>query len=201
MLDGVKVDSPGEVVRTTGYRLRLPAPGGDLVVAAFGRRAIEVAARHADRLVLNLVDPTVAGELVADLERACARLGRSRPRVAAWCAAAVDPGPAAVDQLRRSVVGYLAAPGYAEMFTRAGFGELCAYAATRPHPADLLARVPAELNAVVGLVGDLGAIRDRLGEYAAAGVDDVVLVPAATDADPAGEHTMRAVASLAGALL
>ncbi|HEV7205220.1 MAG TPA: LLM class F420-dependent oxidoreductase [Jatrophihabitans sp.] len=198
LLDGAKADVDGHVVRTQGYRLRLPAPRSPLVVAAFGPRALEVAATHADRLVLNLVDPTLAGELVAAFERACERIGRPRPRVALWAAAAVDPGAASVDQLRRSVVGYLAAPGYAEMFTRAGFGALCEYAATRPHPADLLARVPAELNEVVGLVGDAVAVEARMRSYLAAGVDDLVVVPSATDDDPAGAHTLEVLVDIAG---
>ena len=113
-----------------------------------------------------------------------------------WTTCAIDPGAAAIDQLRRGVVGYLAAPGYAEMFRRAGFGDLVDYARTRPHPSDLLARVPAELNRVVGLVGTADEVATRIKEYAAAGADDIVLVPASTDDDPAGAHTLRTAAGL-----
>ena len=196
LLDGLKTDVAGEVVRTRGYRLRLAAPRSPLVVAAFGPQAIEVAARHADRLVLNLIDPTLAGELIGQLEQACARLGRPRPRVAIWVACAVG----AIGLVVSTAAAYLAAPGFSDMFTRAGFGELCAFAATGPHPGELLKRVPAELNEVVGLVGDKDQVAARMQEYLDVGIDDVVIVPSATEEDPAGERTLRSALEVAAAL-
>ena len=48
LLDGEKAEVPGEVVRTSGYRLRLPAPRSELIIAAFGPQAIAAAGlRHA----------------------------------------------------------------------------------------------------------------------------------------------------------
>jgi alkanesulfonate monooxygenase SsuD/methylene tetrahydromethanopterin reductase-like flavin-dependent oxidoreductase (luciferase family) len=151
-------------------------------------------------MVLNLLDPALAGLLVGRLTEVCAALGRPRPRVAIWCGCAIDPSPDAIEQLRRSVVGYLAAPGYAQMFSRAGFADLVDYARTGPHPRDLLDRVPAQLNQVVGLVGDAQRVEERMKEYLAAGVDDLVIVPSATDADPAGARTMRVAAEIAARL-
>lgn len=195
LLDGAKADVPGEVVSTRGYRLRLAAPAGELVVAAFGPHAVKTAARHADRMVLNLIDPATAGDLVAQLTAAAPA---DRPRVAVWAPAAIGGGhtPAAVEQLRRGLVGYLGAPGYSDMFTRAGFGAVVEFARSRPHPRELLAAVPDELVAVVGVVGDAGAAAGRIAEYRAHGVDDVVLVPASTDDDPGGAETLRAAAAL-----
>ncbi|MBI1377432.1 MAG: LLM class F420-dependent oxidoreductase [Frankiales bacterium] len=200
LLDGEKAEVPGEVVRTSGYRLRLDAPRSELVVAAFGDRAIGVAARHADRMVLNLVDPASVAQLVGRLRDTAAELGREMPRVAVWTTCAVDPGPAAIEQLRRGVVGYLAAPGYSEMFRRAGFGDLVDLALSGPHPTALLAEVPAELIEVVGLVGDEQRVSERLSQYLAAGADDVVIVPSATDDDPAARHTLEAVARISSRL-
>jgi probable F420-dependent oxidoreductase len=137
LLDGGKAEVDGQVVRTTGYRLRLDPPRSELVIAAFGPRAIAAAARHADRMVLNLLDPEAVHTLVSLLRLKSATLGRPCPRVAVWTCCAIDPGDAALEQLRRGVVGYLAAPGYADMFRRAGFGDLVDYARTRPHPAEL----------------------------------------------------------------
>lgn len=196
LLDGRRADVHGKAVRSTGYRLRLTAPHSELVIAAFGDRAIRVAAAHADRLVLNLVNPDSVRLIVAKLRVAAAELGRPTPRVAVWSAAAIDPGPKAVEQLRRAVVGYLAAPGYRDMFRAAGFGELVDYAVTKPHPAELLERVPAELASVTGLIGDTGHVERRIKEYAAAGADDIVLVPSASDDDPAAERTLRLAAEI-----
>jgi probable F420-dependent oxidoreductase len=196
LLDGGKADVDGEVVRSRGYHLRLRAPRSELVVAAFGAGAIEVAARHADRMVLNLIDPDSVRRLVGQLREASERAGRPCPRVAVWVGCAIDAGPLAIDQLRRSIVAYLAAPGYVDMFRAAGFGDLVDYAQSGPHPRDLLAAVPPELNHTVALVGDAAAVERRMKEYAAAGADDLVLVPSATDDDPAGERTLRLAAEI-----
>jgi probable F420-dependent oxidoreductase len=194
LLRGQRSDFTGAAVRTRGYRLRLPSPGPGLVIAAFGPAAIEAAARYADRMVINLVSPQMAGELSAAVRAAADRLGRPAPRVAAWIPAAVDAGATAIDQVRRATVGYLAAPGYAEMFERAGFGEVVAFARSRPHPRELLAAVPDDLVRAVGAFGDATEVADRLRAYTEAGVDDIVIVPSATDVDPAAEHTLRALA-------
>jgi probable F420-dependent oxidoreductase len=197
LLDGYKADFDGDVVRTRGYRLRLPAPKSELVVAAFGDRAIEAAAAHADTMVLNLVDPQSVQLLVTKLRAAAAKADRPCPKVAVWTTCAIDPGPLALEQLRRGVVGYLSAPGYAGMFRRAGYAELVDYAATGPHPKDLFAAVPLSLNQVVGLVGTASEVEARMREYLAAGADTIVIVPAASDEDPAGEYTMRVAAQIA----
>ncbi|WP_406280729.1 LLM class F420-dependent oxidoreductase [Embleya sp. NBC_00896] len=196
LLDGARSAGDGEVARSRGYRLRLPAPGAaGLTVAAFGPAAIRTAARHADRMVLNLISAETAADLIADLERAAKEADRPRPRVAAWVCAAVGPGAdEGAEQLRRGLVGYLAAPGYGEMFARADFADLVAYARTRPHPRDLLAAIPPEAVEVVGMAGTAEHARARIAQYREAGVDEVVLVPAATRADPAGESTLRILA-------
>ncbi|GII75277.1 LLM class F420-dependent oxidoreductase [Sphaerisporangium rufum] len=188
LLAGERSDFAGERVRSRGYRLRLPAPRSELTVAAFGPRAVRAAAL-ADRMVLNLVTPAGAAGPVAALRRLAPDV-----RVAAWVVAAVDPGPAAVAQVRRGVVPYLAAPGYGEMFAEAGFGELVAFARTRPHPRELLAAVPDALLSSVALLGDRAEVSGRLAAYAAAGVGEIAVVPACTDDDPAGAATLEALA-------
>jgi probable F420-dependent oxidoreductase len=163
-----------------GYRLRLPAPGGTLAVAAFGPRAVRVAVEHGDRMVLNLCTPAVTARL---------REASAGVRLAAWIPAAVDPDPAAIEQLRRGVVPYLAAPGYGEMFAEAGFGDVVALARSGARAADVLAAVPDELVHAVAAVGDAGDVRARIAEHA---VDDAVVVPA-TAGDPGGKRTLEAL--------
>jgi probable F420-dependent oxidoreductase len=194
LLDGGRADVDGEVVSTHGYRLRATPPCSKLTVAAFGPGAVRAAARFADRMVLNLVTPAAAGLLVDQLRADVAALGRPMPRVAAWVATAVDPSPAATEQLRRGLVGYLAAPGYGEMFAAAGFPELVSYARTLPPPRELLAAIPAEAVDAVCAAGDVDTVRARLGAYAAAGIDEVALVPASVADDPGGVATLAALA-------
>jgi probable F420-dependent oxidoreductase len=218
LLDGGKADVAGEVIRTRGFRLRTKAPGSPLTIAAFGRGAVKVAARHADRMVINLVTPKSAARLVEMLHDECRAAGRPVPPVAAWVAAVVspavagpvvsppvagpvvDPGVAGpvvgpgVEQLRRGLVAYMSAPGYGEMFAEAGFADVVRFARTGPHPGDLLAAIPPEIVGHVSLVGDEPGVRTRMAEYADAGVDEIALVPGSSEADPAGVGTLTALA-------
>ena len=74
----------GDMVSTQGYRLPLAPPGGSITVAAFGDRAIAVAAAHADRMVLDLVSPQLAGEYRAKLDTVAQPKPRSRKRTYAY---------------------------------------------------------------------------------------------------------------------
>jgi alkanesulfonate monooxygenase SsuD/methylene tetrahydromethanopterin reductase-like flavin-dependent oxidoreductase (luciferase family) len=153
-----------------------------------------VAARQADRMVINLVTPKSAARLVQMLHDECRAAGRPVPPVAVWLATVIDPNGPGIEQLRRGLVSYLPTPGYGEMFAEAGFGDVVRFARTRPHPGELLAAIPAELVGHVSLAGDRETVRARLAEYADAGVDEVALVPGSSDADPAGVATLTALA-------
>jgi len=176
-----------------GYRLRLLAPDASVTVAAFGPGAVAVAAEVGDRMVVNLCSPAQVAVLRQALDDAARRAGRPAPPLAAWVPAAVDPAPGAVAQLRRALVAYVAAPGYGEMFAAAGFGEIVAFARTGPHPRDLLDRIPLELVEAVAVIGDQRSCEAQMEEFAAAGVDEVALVPA-TAGDDGGRRTLTALA-------
>lgn len=179
--------------RESGYRLRLPAADAALTIAAFGSSAVGVAAAHADRMVLNLVTPATVARLVTDLRIAAQRCDRAAPRVAVWVAAAVDPTTDGIDQLRRGLVPYLAAPGYGEMFVEAGFAPVVALARSGARPADVFDAVPRELVDAVAAVGDSAACRARIEDYRSAGAHDIAIVPV-TAGDPGGRRTLSALA-------
>jgi alkanesulfonate monooxygenase SsuD/methylene tetrahydromethanopterin reductase-like flavin-dependent oxidoreductase (luciferase family) len=84
------------------------------------------------------------------------------------------------------------------MFAEAGFGDVVRFARTRPHPGELLAAIPPEIVGHVALVGEVASVRARLAEYAAAGVDEIALVPGSCDDDPAGVGTLTALAPVSG---
>ncbi len=176
-----------------GFRRRLRPATGPLTIAAFGDRAIAIAAEHADRMVLDMVSPDQVRMLRAKLDAAAARLERPAPRLAAWLPTAVDPDERSYIQLLRSIAGYLTVRGNREMFEAAGFGAAVSLAARGADREQLVAALPREAAAVVGVVGDIGAVRSRIEEYAAAGLDEVVIHPA-TAGDPAGGHTLTALA-------
>ena len=178
---------------THGFRQRTTPASGPLTVAAFGDKAIGIAARYADRMLLDLVTTEQVRELRVKLDAAAARLHRPPPRLAAWLPAAVDPDNASYTQLMRSVVGYFPVRGYREVFERAGFGAAIALAEGAAEPDDVLQALPEDAAQTVGLVGDLDTIRARLAEYSDAGLDEVAILPA-TAGDPAGERTLSALA-------
>lgn len=195
LLAGEKVDFEGQLASSHGYRLRLPAPATPLTIAAFAPAAVRAAARHADKMLLNMVTPQSLALLRQQLHEAAATAGRAAPPIAIWLPCAVDPGPKTQLQLQRAIVGYLAAPGYADMISAAGFADLVEFARSRPHPRDLLAAMPEALLPAIGLVGNEQSIADRLQVYRDAGADEICLVPATAE-DPNGQRTLRAMQQL-----
>jgi probable F420-dependent oxidoreductase len=175
-----------------GFRRRLPPASGPLTVAAFGDRAIAVAAEYADRMVLDMVSPEQVRDLRGKLDAAAARLDRTPPRLAAWLPAAVDPEPASYEQILGAIAGYLTVRAYRDVFIAAGFGAAVDLAAEGVDRERLVAALPPEAAGVVGLVGDIATVRARLEEYAAAGLDEAAIHPA-TVGDPAGERTLTAL--------
>jgi probable F420-dependent oxidoreductase len=195
LLAGERAQFEGELVSTHGYRLRLPPPETSLTVAAFGDGAVRVAARLADRMVINLCTPALAGQLRERLDRFAAEAGVTAPPLAAWIPACVDPAEHAMAQLSRGAVPYLAAPGYGEMFIAAGFGELVERARAGVSAPDLLKDVPPELPRSIGMVGTEAEVRARADEFRDAGVDELAIVPA-TAGDPGGRRTLEALSAL-----
>ncbi|WP_244975876.1 LLM class F420-dependent oxidoreductase [Nocardia huaxiensis] len=217
LLHGGRTDFDGTAEHSHGYRLRLPAPhtspasaagagspappwaGGEVAVAAFGERALSVAGRVADRAVLNLVTPAQVQQCASVIREFAARAGRPAPPISVWVTAAADPTADLLATVRRGVVGYLNAPGYDAMFRAAGFDDVVRLAHSGSHPREVLAAVPDELLAAVGMFGDIATLADRLAAYRAAGADEVVVVPATSADDPAGAHTLEALATLRAA--
>tara|TARA_B100001964_G_scaffold68864_1_gene78156 strand:- start:26 stop:1018 length:993 start_codon:yes stop_codon:yes gene_type:complete len=195
LLDGEKVRFEGEVASCKNYRLRLDASKSSLTIAAFGPAAVSVAARHSDRMLLNLVTPQSLAQLRRQMEQAAEKAALPPPALAVWLPCAIDPEREAIDQILRTLVGYLAAPGYSEMFSEAGFLELVEFARTGPHPKELLAAIPENLSSAIGLVGSEAEVISRLEEYRAAGADEVCLVPA-TAGDAGAIRTLKKMSSL-----
>jgi len=182
LLAGERSAHDGDFVRTHGFRLRSPLAGTRIAVAAFGPKMIEVAATLADRLVLNLVTPALAGGLAKSA---------GRPTTV-WVPAALDPDAAALEQLRRELVVYAGQPGYGEMFSAAGFGDVVTLARSGAHPREVLAKIPNAMIAAIGAIGDESEVRARIGAFHAAGVDTVALVPV-TAGDPGGGRLLSRI--------
>jgi alkanesulfonate monooxygenase SsuD/methylene tetrahydromethanopterin reductase-like flavin-dependent oxidoreductase (luciferase family) len=175
-----------------GFKLRVAAPSPELTLAAFGARMLAVAAREADRVVLNLVTPAAVRAVRSALEREARAAGRACPRLAVWVAAAHAPNAEAIAQLARQVCVYLAPPGYGEMFRAAGFGALVDRARAGEAQQRLANDLPRALLEAVAMLGDEPALRARASDYAAAGADEIAVVPV-TAGDDAGRRVLAAL--------
>jgi probable F420-dependent oxidoreductase len=191
---GERTSFRGESWSIDGFRLRLPIARPRITVAAFGKRMLDLAARVADRVVVNLVTREQVASTRERLERAAAQAGRAVPPLCVWLPAAVDPSPATRAQLAQQLTAYLPAPGYAEMFAAAGFGGLVELARSGMSRRELADHVGVDVIGAVSACGTLEEVRARLREYQNAGADSIAVVPA-TAADPGGERTMTALRS------
>ena len=198
LLAGERAELEGELVRTHGYRLRLPAPGSSLTIAAFGDAAVRVAARLADRMVINLCTPELAGRAARAARPPC-RGGRRR----GTAAGGLDPGRRRSDRggdraaqqgggrptWRRRDTPRCSPPRDSASWSSA----LVAGAPPRELLGTFRRALPRDRHS--------SAARPRSGsarrEYRAAGVDEIALVPA-TAGDPGGRRTLEAFA-LSGA--
>ncbi|MGI5498793.1 LLM class F420-dependent oxidoreductase [Lentzea sp. CA-135723] len=177
--------------RVSGFRLQQPVPGTPISVAAFGPAMTRVAAADGDEVVLNLVS---AGH-VAEVRTRLATSQPLPPPLAVWITAALDPGPATLRQLRSQLAVYLAPPGYGEMFTALGHGDLVDEARQGRPRTELADAIPLDLLDQVGAIGSARTIADRVTEYHEAGAAHVGLVPATAE-DPAGRRLLTTLSPL-----
>jgi alkanesulfonate monooxygenase SsuD/methylene tetrahydromethanopterin reductase-like flavin-dependent oxidoreductase (luciferase family) len=167
-------------------------PDATITVAAFGPAMTRVAARHADRVVLNLVPPEHVATTRARLDAEAKAAGRTPPALAVWVPVALDPGAAARAQLAAQLAVYLGAPGYGELFAALGFGDLVRRAREGARRAELAAAVPFALLERVGAVGSAAAVAARVAAYHEAGADTVGVAPATAE-DPGGARVLAAL--------
>ena len=194
LLSGERTTFAGETVSVADYRLRLPAKDCSLSIAAFGPQMLRAATEVADRVVVNLVTPQQIQRTRAQMENIANELQCPCPPLVAWVPAALDPGPETYRQLAQQVAAYLGAPGYGDMFSEAGFGDVVERARAGESARALAGDVPSGLLDAVGMLGDVSAVQRRVAEFREAGADVIALVPATAE-DPGGERLLTALAS------
>ena len=191
LLAGDRSNFDGEHVRSRGFRIATDPPRGTrIVVAAFGEKMLELAANVADKVVVNLVTPAQVASTRERIDRVARAAGRPSPPLAVWVPVAIDPGPRSWEQIARQLVVYVGAAGYGEMFAGAGFGNTVAFARSGAHPRDIAAAIPRELMQAIGAIGNRADVDQRLREYAAAGADELGIVPVTAE-DDGGKSVLR----------
>ena len=185
-----KTSLRGGVVHSAGFRPALPITDLHVTVAALGPEAVAAAAESGDRVVVNLVTPPAAGEIRRSLDQ----LGAQETRLAAWVVTGGRSEPVRV-QVAAAVCRYLAAPGYVDMLTAAGFGQQVAHAQEGRPLAQLVDTIGWDLLDAIGLFGSRRELEAGLRTLVEHGVSEVCAVPATAD-DPAGRNVLSALTEL-----
>jgi probable F420-dependent oxidoreductase len=194
ILRGERSAFAGAEVATDGFRLAAGAQTDTTItVAAFGPRMIATAAAIADRVVVNLVTVAQLARIHDALAVAARAVGRPAPPLTAWVPAVLTPGDAARAELTRQLVLYVGQPGYGEMFADAGHGDVVALARGGADRRAVAAAITPDLIDAVCLAGTRDELRDGLAAYAAAGADEVGIVPVTAE-DPGGDALLQALA-------
>ena len=200
----------GERVTTESGRWRYrraqlgtrPPPRAPIYLAALNDKMLELAGEIADGVVLNFVtvaDVRHARERVA---AGAARAGRSLDDfeiVVFFRATVTGDYEQARARYQRELLTYIMAPVYQHMFAREGWKEACREVQTLWRARErqqALDAVPEALIRERALIGEVDALRERLGAYAAAGMDSAIATPVALPDEDYLADTARTIRAL-----
>ncbi|HEY7565648.1 MAG TPA: LLM class F420-dependent oxidoreductase [Acidimicrobiia bacterium] len=190
----------GKTVSTNRYRLASPPSGPvECHVAALREGMLRLAGRVGDGVCLNLMPPGAVPRQLAEVRAGAEEVGRGLPDdygvMARLQVVVTDDAPAARDMLRDNFIGpYMAQPVYNRFLSWLGYEEEAQAIATGWAARDREAVGRAIHDRLVddlALVGSASAVRDRLDEFAAAGLKTAALMVIDRSAV---EDTLRALA-------
>lgn len=200
ILRGGRADYTGDAVQSHGFRLRSPPTDPTITLAVFGSATLSWGARHANRLVLNLLTDTALDRLCQRIREEAEAVQRPRPHVCLWQTVALGPAADLSEASRRQIAAqlsaYLAAPGYRDLFIEAGARDLVERARAgepRAALAEELSRDVLLRFVLSGCWDEPTKLFDDLDRRYAAGVDEIALVPATAE-DPGAARTLVALA-------
>jgi probable F420-dependent oxidoreductase len=191
-LGGERVSFEGEFYRVRNFRLLIPAPREPVKIylAALGPRSLELAGEIADGVLLNWLAPESVPGALAHLRAGAARAGRSLEgfEVAGYVRTCVTDTPSAARaHLARDITGYAVVDAYAAFFRGSGFtAEVNALrgAWSAGDRAGAVKQLSDRLLDGLGVVGDEAFCRERLAQFARAGLTQPVVVPFSPDPAP-----------------
>jgi probable F420-dependent oxidoreductase len=178
---GEKFSHEGLYSSPRGARLKVGSPP-KIALAALNDRMVAKSAKSADRIILNLYPPQRVKHALAIIEDAC-RLAGNKPRpilsvmLYAYVLANRDRGIEAGKDL---VAFYASAPAYARLFSGIGYeAESSAMtAAWNAKDRDGVKQaVTMQMVNALTVLGSIEDLKERVGEYHKAGVDDVFICP------------------------
>ncbi|WP_033290204.1 LLM class flavin-dependent oxidoreductase [Amycolatopsis jejuensis] len=202
LLNGETVDDEGRFATFRQVALTHPVPEPlPLFTGVLGDKGLDLTGRLADGLLVSALAPVEYVRAARQkLDAAAEAAGRTdRVTISVLLAANVTRDPSRVADVRAALkpvlAFYLAATGPGPLTGAAGANEQLADLLSRGGPEVVAAEMPDEWLDLFGLVGDQDTARARIGEYLAAGADNVSL--ATVVADGAAE-TLAAVGELTG---
>jgi alkanesulfonate monooxygenase SsuD/methylene tetrahydromethanopterin reductase-like flavin-dependent oxidoreductase (luciferase family) len=200
---GERVNFEGKFYRVKNFRLAAPPPSPPVrvVLAALGPEMLELAGEIADGVVLNWIPPETVPVSIEHLEAGAKKTGRTLGdfEIASFIRTCVtDEAGAAREALARDITGYATVDAYANFFRNAGFAEevdLVNAAWRAGDRSGAVKQVSARFLDGLGVVGPEAFCRERIAEFARAGLTQPVIVPFAPgggDARAAQLRTLRA---------
>jgi probable F420-dependent oxidoreductase len=192
IMAGERVTFEGEFYRVRNLRLSSPPPGRPVLIylGALGPGMLELAGEIADGVLLNWLGPGTVPATLRHLEAGASRAGRTLAgfEVAAFVRTCVTDAPADARRwLAREITGYCTVDAYARFFRASGFGaEVDAVSAAwkAGDRASAMRQISPRFLDALGVVGPPGFCRDRIGEFARAGLTMPVVFPFTPDPDP-----------------
>jgi hypothetical protein len=106
--------------------------------------------------------------------------------------AAVDPTPAAIDQIRRQLSLYLSVPGYQESLGEAGLDALVDKVREGARPKDVAGLITSEMISAIAAIGSSAEASATVEAFEKTGAE-LMLVPVTAD-DEGGTRTLRELA-------
>lgn len=182
---GERVNFDGKYYRVKNFRLTAPPPPKPVrvVLAALGPEMLELAGEIADGVVLNWIPPETVPASIKHLEAGAKKAGRGLTdfEIASFIRTCVTDDPAAArEALARDITGYTTVDAYASFFRNAGFGVEVDAVNTAWRAGDRSGAVkqvsPRFLDGL-GVVGPEAFCRERIAEFARAGLTQPVIVP------------------------
>ena len=188
MLGGEKIKLEGKTVRTSGFRLLAPPPQPvPIYVGALRPPMLEVAGEVGDGVIVNLFPPEALPKMLAHVAVGARRAGKDPHGFEVVCRHQVmitDDKDSARNIFRGALTGYFATPVYNKFAAWYGFEEEAAMIETGFRTGDrALTRkgMTDRLVDALAIFGSLEECRERIAEYASAGVTTAVISPMAMD--------------------
>lgn len=200
-LRGERVMHEGKFYTSQQFRLGVDPPGDmPIYLAAVNTKMLRLAGAIADGVLLTWVPLTAVDQVVGEIRAGAEEAGRDPQDVdiAMYLRTCVtDDRASAVEWLRRDITGYTVADVYSRVLRRFGFqAEVDAMqdAWQRGERALAMAQIADHMVEALGVIGPAEACREKVAAFAAAGVDQPIILPFTPEAEalPAYQQTIPA---------